>query len=87
MPDVEIKLAKSEEVIELLDKRHILDDDLKQVIKHAESSGEKLYQPGSDRLLSKYRVGEICFYVEYSPSDDGYRIHTAYAHRSKIIGE
>ena len=84
MAAAEIKLAKSEAVGDLLYRRNILDDDLKQVIEHAESTGEKLYQPGAERFLSKYRVGAACFYVEYSPSDDGYRIHTAYAHRSLI---
>jgi glutamate synthase (NADPH/NADH) small chain len=87
MPNAEIKLAKSEAVSDLLETRHILDDDLKQVIEHAESTGEKLYLPGAERFLSKYRVGPECFYVEYSPSEGGYRIHTAYTHRSLIVGE
>jgi hypothetical protein len=76
-----LRLEITDEVAEILDERHILDEDLKRVIQHAESTGEKLYQTDTDRFLSKLRVGDVTFYVEYSPVDKGYRIHTAYSHR------
>jgi hypothetical protein len=79
-----LKLEKADDVTELLEERHILDDDLKRVIDHAERTGEKLYQPGSDRLLSKLRVQEASFYVEYAPADGRYRIYTAYSHRFSL---
>jgi hypothetical protein len=75
------KIEKSETVRQLMDERHIMDDDLIKVIEHAESTGKKLYEPGTDRLLSKLYIGEAYFYVEYSPVEGGYRIHTAYFHR------
>jgi hypothetical protein len=87
MSQSEMILEKSDAVHDRLEKRYILDEDLKQVIAHAESTGEKLYQPDEERFLSKLRVGEACFYVEYSPVKYGYRIHTAYTHRSVITGE
>ena len=74
-------LEKTDEVADMLDERHIMDEDLKRVIQNAESTGEKLYQTDTDRLLSKLRVGDVTFYVEYSRIDKGYRIHTAYSHR------
>ena len=86
MSQSEMMLEKTEFVHNLLQTRHILEEDLKQVIQHAENTGEKLYQPDSDRFLSKLRIGEASFYVEYSPIEGGYRIHTAYAHRSIIAG-
>jgi len=40
-----LKLEMDEDVRDLLEARHILDEDLKRVIEHAERTGEKLYQP------------------------------------------
>jgi hypothetical protein len=75
------KLKKTDEVAELLDERHILDEDITKVIEHAESTGEKLYQTDTNRFLSKLWVKSAYFYVEYSIVEGGYQIHTAYSHR------
>jgi hypothetical protein len=82
-----IKLEIADDVKDLMEARHILEDDLKRVIDHAEKTGEKLYQPGNDTILSKLRVNEVYFYVEYSPIDGGFRIHTAYTHRFLLAGD
>lgn len=82
-----LKLDKSAEAKELLDARHILDDDIRRVIDNAEKTGRKLYTPENDHLLSKLRIDQTYFYVEYSPVEGGYRIHTAYAHRFNILEE
>jgi len=81
-----MKLEMTDDVRDLLDARHIQDDDLKRVLDHAEKTGEKLYQVDSDRFLSKLHVQEVYFYVEYSPAKDAYRIHTAYSHRFLLDG-
>jgi hypothetical protein len=80
-------LEKEGDVGDLMDARHILDDDIKRVIEQAEKTGKKLYDPGSKRLLSKLRVRETYFYVEYSPISGGYKIHTAYTHRFFLEGD
>jgi hypothetical protein len=76
-----MKLEISDEVRSFMEVRHILEEDLKRVIDHAEKTGEKLYQMGSDILLSKLRLKEVYFYAEYSPIESGFRIHSAYSHR------
>jgi hypothetical protein len=80
-------LEKSNDVLEILDERHVTDIDLRQVIEYAENTGEKLYQPDTDRVLAKLRIGEVYFYAEYSPVETGYRIHTAYTHRFLLEGD
>jgi hypothetical protein len=83
-----IKLEKTKEVQELLDIRHITDEDLKRVISHAEKTGKKLYLPDNNRLLSKLKIVDTYFYAEYSPIEDSaFRIHAAYAHRFLIAKE
>jgi hypothetical protein len=76
-----IKLEKSASVLDLLDNRHILDEDLIAVIQHAEKTGEKLYEPGTSIFLSRLRLQNVYFYVEYSLIKGGYQIHSAYSHR------
>jgi hypothetical protein len=85
--DTQIKLEISETVRKLMEERHILDEDLIQVIQHAEKTGEKLYQPGSDGFLSKLRIKNVYFYAEYSIVEGGYRIYTAYSHRFTLEGD
>jgi hypothetical protein len=84
-PAAEMKLEISSAVKTLMDERHILEADIRHVIENAERQGDKLYQPDTDRFLSKRRSGETYFYVEYSPAEGGFRIHTTYAHRFEIM--
>ena len=81
----EVVIIKDEGVAALLDQRHILDQDVKQVISYAEATGEKLYREGIERYLAKLKTANATFYVEYSPSGNGYQVHTAYFHRSEIM--
>ncbi len=81
----EIQITKSEAVTASLDKRHILDEDIKKVIASAEASGEKLFQPDNNRYLAKMILNNVTFYVEYSIGDGSYIVHTAYAHRERIV--
>lgn len=83
----EINLFKSDAVAASMEEWHILDDDAKQVIYHAENTGGKLYQPEVNRYLAKMEWSDVVFYVDYSIGDDGYTVNTAYSHRSKIVME
>ena len=83
----QIKLEISKEVAELMDQRRILTDDLKQVIQHAEASGDKLFHPPSGHYKAAYAPHKVTFWVEYTPTtDEGYVVHNAYAHRMEVIG-
>jgi hypothetical protein len=81
----DLKLQKSEEVKEILESRHILDDEVKMVIHNAESKGEKLYQPETERFLGKLKIADVTFYAEYSlAGEKTYVVHTAYSHRAEL---
>ena len=82
-----MKLEISDEIHSYMEVRHILEDDLKRVIDHAEKTGEKLYEPDSSILLSKLRMNAVYFYAEYSPCAGGYKIYGAYSHRFLIKGD
>jgi glutamate synthase (NADPH/NADH) small chain len=84
MTGEEIKLQVGDEVKKLLEERHISEEEVKKVINFGETKGEKLYQQEANRYLAKSRLGEVTIYVEYSTDENGYIVHTAYSHRSKI---
>lgn len=82
----EIKLQVSSEAKQLLEERHILEDEVRQVIHHAETEGEKLYLPDENRYLAKLKIGKATFYVEYSVEDGNYIVRSVYAHKAEIKG-
>ena len=82
----DVKLEISAEVNRYLEMRHVQADEVKQVIFHAETTGEKLYQPGTKRFLGKLKIGRATFYADYSPGEASFTLNSAYAHRSEIIG-
>jgi hypothetical protein len=83
-----ITLSKNTDITEMLEARGILDDDIKMVIHHAETTGEKLYKIDSDELLAQLKIGEARFYVKYSSTNNGvYNILTSYYCKSDYIKE
>ena len=83
----EIKVEISDSVRQRLEMRHISEDEVKQVIYHGETTGEKLYQIESNKLLAKLKIGKATFYAEYYPGEEGkYILESAYAHKSDIMG-
>lgn len=82
----EIKLQVDEKGKQLLEERHISEDEVKQVIHRAETEGEKLYLPDENRYLAKLRIGTATFYVEYSIENGNYIVRSAYVHKAEIKG-
>lgn len=80
----EIKLQVTDAVKQLLEERHIAEDEVKQVIDNAETEGKKLYQPEANRYLAKLRIGKATFYVEYAIEEDRYLVKAAYAHKAEV---
>ena len=76
-----MKLEITEGLRNAMEAIHILEEDVRRVIDHAEKTGEKLYEPGTDHFLSKLRLNEVYFYAEYSPIEGGFRLHETYSHR------
>jgi glutamate synthase (NADPH/NADH) small chain len=82
----EIKPHITDEVKKLLEERHILEDEIRQVIDYAETEGDKLYQPDADVYLAKLRIGNATFYTKYSIDGETYLVQSAYAHKSELLG-
>ena len=79
-----IRLYLSDEVLALMEERLILAADVRQVIAHAERSGQKLRAPQSGHFLAQHRPHAVTYWVEYAPEADGFRVFNAYSHRMEV---
>lgn len=78
-PEITLLIDEAEE--RLLAARLISREDAQKVIRHAETSGKKLIHRANGRFLAVFRPKAVFYWVEYSPSGESFRVHTAYSHR------
>lgn len=82
-----VKLYISDEVRELMEKRMILEEDLREVIDWAEKNQARLVHKDTGHFLAHYRPNKVTYWVEYSPHEDGYMIYNTYCHRMEVLEE
>ncbi len=82
-----IRLILTEDVLNLLNSRHILEEDVQKVIHQAELTGKHLINPDNDHRLARYKPIRVTYWVEYQPTDQGYVVCTAYSHRMLLPEE
>jgi NADPH-dependent glutamate synthase beta subunit-like oxidoreductase len=83
-PGPDIELVITPEVHADLERKLILHDDLRQVIRHAEQSGEFLLDPATGRRVASHRPVRISYWVEYTLQDGRCVVHRAYSHRMEV---
>lgn len=79
-----IELIISDEVQNKMEERLILASDIQKVIYNAESTGNKILNPKTNRFTSYYKPGIITYWVEYGIDDQKYIVYNAYSHRLEI---
>jgi hypothetical protein len=82
-----IHLIISPEVLELLNSRHILEEDVRKVILQAEQTGNHLVNPHNNHRLASFKPVRVTYWVEYEPTAQGYLIHNGYSHRMQLPEE
>jgi Fe-S oxidoreductase len=81
-----ISLIIATEIAALLEKRRILLGDVRRVIHEAERSGHVVAHPRTGHLKACHRPFRTTIWVEYTPTPEGYVVHSAYTHRMDISG-
>jgi hypothetical protein len=79
-----VLLHISDDVLERMDGRRILREDVQKVIHHAETGKGTFVNPRSGRFLASFRPGHVTYWVEYIDEGDAWRVHNAYSHRMEI---
>lgn len=84
-PAVAINAIIPPEVLQRMEERQILVDDVTQVIAYAEKSGNRL-QHENGYYIAYLQPASVTYWVEYEPQADGFIVHNAYCHRITITG-
>jgi hypothetical protein len=74
------------EVMKTIDRRRILENDLRQVIANAEQTGQRLLNLQSGCYRAYLKLGNTTFWVDYRTEGEGFRVNNAYCHRMNISG-
>ena len=83
----QMRIEISQPLRKLMEQRMILVDDVKQVIRHAEETGEKMLDQESSRWVAHFRPGCVTYWVEYSAQSSDFVVHNAYSHRMLVVEE
>jgi Fe-S oxidoreductase len=87
MEEEEFGILISPELLEKLNKRLIIEDDIRNVIKYCESSNDKLFDSKTGNYVGHLKQGVLTFWVTYNVEGNKYRVVSAYSHRLVIEGE
>lgn len=82
-----IKLLLNNRVLEIMEDRHILIEDVQQVIEFAERTGRKFINPDNGHSLAHFCPVKVTYWVEYQAQDQGFEVLNVYSHRMQIVEE
>ncbi|MFW5487795.1 MAG: pyridine nucleotide-disulfide oxidoreductase/dicluster-binding protein [Desulfovibrio sp.] len=80
-----IELLVTADVRLLLEKRRILDDDLRRVLFEVGKTGRE-FRHVEGRSMACARLGEVTYWLEYEREGESYRVFRAWSHRMKVEG-
>jgi Fe-S oxidoreductase len=79
-----INLQMSPQVRQKLSAEMILETEIETVIEHCENSGKKVFDPETGHSIGHLKIGNMTYWVEYAPNEDGFELFNAYSHRMSI---
>lgn len=79
-----LKLTYDKDLAELLEKRLIRENDIREVIEQAVETGEFIEEMKSGLHIAHKQIGNVTYWVFFAPEDDGWRVRRAYSHRMEI---
>lgn len=82
-----VELKMSAEVSANMEERGVREEDVREVLEYAESTGRKLYTEGENRFLARKRIGNYSAYVEYILDGGGVEIMDVYSHMVKLAAD
>ena len=82
-----INLQLDARVQEIMENRHILIEDIQQVIEYAERTGRKFIDPDNGHSLANFRPLRVTYWVEYQPQGQDFVVFNVYSHRMEIMEE
>ena len=78
------KIEYTPEVKEQMEQRMVLESDIETVMQAYREGGEAIYEADTGLRISRYRLGNVTFWVKFTEDAEGYVIHIAYSHRMTV---
>ena len=78
------KIEYTDEVKELMEQRMVLESDIETVMQAYREGGEAIYEADTGLRITRYRLGNVTFWVKFTEDAEGYVIHRAYSHRMTV---
>jgi hypothetical protein len=79
-----LNLKISPQVRQKLSNEMILETEIEAVIEHCENSGKKLIDPSTGHFIGHLKIGNMTYWAEYFPVENGFELLNAYSHRMSI---
>ena len=75
-----VSLIISDEMADLMEERGIREEDVREVLAFAETTGNKLYMEDEEHFLARKRIDNFTAYVEYAVKEDAIELLDVYSH-------
>ena len=82
-----VNLVISGEVADNMEERGVREEDVREVIEYAETTGKKLYNEEDDHFLARKRIGKFSAYAEYAIHENSIELFDVYSHMVTFEGE
>lgn len=79
-----MQLTIAPELAVKMDHELILEEEVRETIRHCEESGEKILDSSTGFYSGHLQIGIITYWVTYARSGNGFVLHNTYAHRMVI---
>jgi hypothetical protein len=76
-----------DEIWKTMEERYILLEDIEQVIKHSQESGERFLNPEDSSYLANQRIQNVTYWVRYKEKDGAVQVVSVYSHRMGVVKE
>ena len=79
--------AMSDDIRAIMEERGIREEDIREVLDYAESTGQKLYVEGEERYLAKKKIGNFTCNVEYAVNGGEVEVLNLYSYVILLTGQ
>ncbi len=73
-----------DDVLQIMEERYILLEDIDKVIKHSQETGERFLNPQDVSYLANARIGEVTYWVRYTEKEGAIQVLSVYSHRMEV---
>lgn len=80
-------LVIPDEIWRTMEKRYILRENVEQVIRHAQETGERFFNPADSSFLASLRIENVTYWVRYREKDGTVSVEAVYSHRMEVVKE